>query len=310
MNKVFIIFILCLTSCNLLLKKNSIFVKDSVFLSQGHNIKEYKPRVNKKFSEKNLNVKGLKKETFKQMVKNNDEKIFKDEFPFKVGEEVVLLATYFGVKAGKILIGVNSFKSFEGKKQYHFYAYGRTSSIFSVFYKVKNKIEALWDPVLKKPKSLALNAVESKQKYKTRVYFDWLNKKGDFLKEGWKKKKGNYKIHKKWVLQRSAQDILSTVFYIRALPLIVGKEYKLAVMKENKIIDVYFKVDRKEILNTRVGKINALVLKPRFSVKGKFNKVGDISVWLSDDSYRQIIRIESRIKIGTIVAKLHSRKIP
>ncbi len=303
MSKLLMVLILSLTSCSFLLKKPSTFIKDSDFLRQ-----KDKAFNNKSFNKKKLNV--LKKQTFPSKEKNSGKKALADKFPFKVGEEVVLSVTYFGVKAGKILVGVKGLKNFEDAQQYHFYAHGRTSSIFSIFYTIKNKIETLWNPVLKKPKSLVLTADESKQKYKIQMYFNWLNKQGDFLEEGWKKKKGNYKTHKKWVLKKSAQDILSTIFYIRTLPLIVGQEYKLAVMKENKIIDVYLKVDRKEVLNTRVGKINTLVLKPRFLTKGKFNKAGDISIWLSDDSYRQVVHIKSKIKIGTIVAKLHSLKRP
>ncbi len=321
-----ILLILCLAvlaSCSSAFKKSETFVQDSEFLRQGHKIEAYEEEVVEpeiaKSKKKSIEKKVSKKKVVKAVKKKREEKVVEKEpvekkkdskFPFRVGEEVTLSASFFGVEAGKILIGVDSFKKFEGKKQYHFYAFGKTSSIFSMFYKVKNKIETLWDPELKKPRSLAFDVTETKQKYKIRVYFDWLKKKGEYLEEGWSKKKKDYRVQKKWTLEENAQDIVSAAFYMRTFPLIVGKEYKVTVMEEDKIIDVHFKVDRKEVLKTRVGKFDTLVLKPRFSTKGKFKQVGDISVWLTDDSYRQVVRIESKIKIGTVVAKLHSLKRP
>ncbi|MGH1469021.1 MAG: DUF3108 domain-containing protein [Bdellovibrionales bacterium] len=323
--KIFLIFCLAiLASCSSAFKKSDTFVEDSEFLKQGHKIEDYEeevveePKDEKPKTEVGKEKKPHpKKEIVKDIKKKVEDTVVKGKkaekpsgFPFKVGEEVTLSATFFGVEAGKILIGVDKFKKFAGKKQYHFYAFGKTSSVFSMFYKVKNKIETLWDPELKKPSSLAFDVVETKQKYKIRVYFDWLKKQGEYLEEGWAKKKGDYRVQKKWTLEEKAQDIVSAAFYMRTFPLKVGKEYKLTVMEEDKIIDVHFKVDRKEVLKTRVGKFDTLVLKPRFSTKGKFKQVGDISVWLTDDSYRQVVRIESKIKIGTVVAKLHSLKRP
>lgn len=327
MNKgLLVIFLLVMISCSSPFKKKSdTFLSDSDFLKQGHKIEEYAP-VEKEDAEKKQTEKKRTSKTESKVqkaaaksVKNNKKSLvvhkvnaknIEKQFPFKVGEEVTLSATFFGVEAGKIILGVDKFKKYEGKKQYHFYVFGKTSSVFSMFYKVKNKIEALWDPVLKKPRTLAFDVVESKQKYKIRVYFDWLKKRGEYLEEGWSKKKDNYKVKKKWKLEDAAQDFVSAAFYMRTLPFEIGKEHKLTVMEEDKVIEVFFKVDRKEVLKTRVGKFNTIVLKPRFSVKGKFKQVGEISVWLTDDSYRQVVRIESKIKLGTVVAKLHSIKRP
>ncbi len=336
-NLVLLISMMVLSCSSPFKKKSDTFVSDSAFLKQGHKIEDYvdeaaKKEMKKEEKKESRAVKGkvatvktnlLKnrraapKEKAKETPisqKNKKIEILKKneapKLPFRVGEEVTLAATFFGVEAGKILIGVDNFKKFEGKKQYHFYAFGKTSSIFSLFYKVRNKIESLWDPEIKQPRSLAFDVRESKQKYKIRVYLDWLKKRGEHLEEGWDNKKGDYKVQKKWTLTDGAQDVVSGAFYMRMFPFEVGKEYKLSIMEEDKIIDVHLKVDRKELLKTRVGKFKTLVLKPRFSVKGKFKQVGEISVWLTDDSYRQVVRIEMKIKLGTIVAKLHSIKRP
>lgn len=330
---VLIAFILFLTACCSSSKKSgtNIFVEDSEFLRQGRKIEIYREKKANppaKVDKEDRKLKVVSKKEVESQKKNVQEevlevkaekpsKIVKEElskkvksFPFKVGEEVVLSASFFGVEAGKVYLGVDNFMLLDGKKQYNFYAVGKTTSVFSLFYKVKNKIESLWDPEIELPKTIAFDAKETKQKYKARAYFDWDKKKAEYFEEGWDKKKGEYRKQKAWSLKTKGHDIVSAIFYARTLPLKVGEEYKVIVFEEDKVIEATLFVDRKEVLNTRVGKIKTLVLKPSFKTKGKFKKVGDISIWLSDDSYRQVVRVESKIRIGTVVASLHSIKRP
>jgi len=326
-----------LSSCGTVFKKNrkSVYTEDSEFLKQGRKIEVFKDPDLKVSENETQEKKSSKKQASTQKTvskPDQNSKVVKpkaedkaktktvkekkvatdksDKFPFKVGENVVLAASFFGVEAGRITIGVDTFKMIEGKKVYNFFAIGKTSSVFSMFYKIGNKIESLWDPAIEKPVSLAFDAKETKQKYKSRVYFDWDKKKAEFLEEGWSKKKGDYKEKKTWSLDKPGQDIVSAIFYTRTLPLKIGKTYNVTVFEDAKLIDTRIFVDRKEVLKTRVGKLNTIVIKPSFSVEGKCKKDGDISVWLTDDEYRQVVRIESKIKIGTVIAKLHSMKRP
>ena len=64
------------------------------------------------------------------------------------------------------------------------------------------------------------------------------------------------------------------------------------------------KAIRKEKIETEVGDFDAIVIKPEITVKGIFKPIGDIYFWLSDDDRKFILRIESSIKIGTIVSEV------
>ncbi len=232
------------------------------------------------------------------------------KFPFVPGEKVVLSAKYFGVEAGKITLGMFETKKVNGKKAAHFYAEGHSSSIFSMVYRIKDKVESLWDPVKQRPFLIAFHIDEAKQKREIRTHFKWNEGISTMVEEGWTKKKGDYKKSLKMNIPGKGQDIMSAFFYMRTLPLNVGKTYTFDVFEEDKLVRASLSVLREEILSTRLGKFNTLVLSPNFKVEGKFKKVGDIKVWITNDKYRQIIRIESKIKIGTIVAKLHSLTRP
>lgn len=50
--------------------------------------------------------------------------------------------------------------------------------------------------------------------------------------------------------------------------------------------------------------MKAIKIKPEISVKGVFKPVGDIYIWLSDDDRKYPLRLESSIKIGTLVSEV------
>jgi hypothetical protein len=61
---------------------------------------------------------------------------------------------------------------------------------------------------------------------------------------------------------------------------------------------------RREKLSTAVGEFDTIVIRPEFELKGKFNPTGENYIWLSDDDRKLILRIESKIKIGTLVSEV------
>lgn len=315
---VFLLFFIFSFGCSTSTKLMKTDLKeDSEFLKGGAKIEEYKEIEPPKVLAKKENQPVVKKKkpvaVSKKPVKAKKKPKIKvvegekkTDFPFKVGERVVLSANYFGVEAGKITIGMNPDKKVNGKLAFNFYAEGKTSSVFSMFYRIHDKVESLWDPVKKRPFLVAFHLDESKQKREIRTHFDWGKKKASFLEEGKKKKKGKIRKSAEYPLNRTVQDIVSAFFYFRSLPLQVGKYYSFHVFNKGERVKVTLKVSKREVVKTSKGPFEALLLKPEFQVEGKFKKVGDISLWVTDDEYRQIVRIETKIKIGTVVAKLHS----
>jgi hypothetical protein len=53
-----------------------------------------------------------------------------------------------------------------------------------------------------------------------------------------------------------------------------------------------------------LGELKTVVVKPKIELNGHFRPVGDIFIWLTDDERKYIVRIESKIQIGTIVTAI------
>ena len=226
--------------------------------------------------------------------------------PFRVGEKMTFEVSYFGVVAGEMSMKVLPFIYVNGRKSYHFAASGQTVSVFEMFYAVDDWLETFVDFENLIPMSYALHVKESKQLRETRCFFNWQTHKGSYWDKRVTKEDGVEEKKYEWDILDYSQNIFSAPFYLRNFKLEVGKKlvYRLAHEKENILVTA--EVLRREKLKTQAGEFDAIVLQPHIEIGGVFKPIGDIFLWLSDDDRKFILRIESKIKIGKIVAEIKS----
>lgn len=234
----------------------------------------------------------------------NNRRPIKD--PFQPGEKVVLTLTYFGAEAGEMEIEVRPFSEVNGRKAYTFVISAKSSKVFSLFYSVDDWAETHVDYETLLPITFSLHVKESKQIKEVRTFLNWNDHQALLWESKMTKDKGPEKRKLSWNLAPYSQNPFSAAFYLRAFNLRVGKTISFRVSDEGKEIIFRGTVLRKEILKTETGPLSTLVLEPTIEMKGIFSQVGKILFWLTDDDRKQIVRIESKIKIGTIVGTLKS----
>jgi hypothetical protein len=226
--------------------------------------------------------------------------------PFHVGEKVSFDVTYFNINAGVISMAVLPFVTVNGKKAYHFEISGNSNSFFSKIYAVDDKLTTYlsYDEMI--PLSLQVSIKESKQLAEARTYFDWKTKRASYWQKRYTKEKGERSKKIDWDLPPFSQNVASVAFYLRTFKLEPGKKLAIRVADEGKNSVYAGNVLRREILKTAVGDLKTVVISPQVQADGEFKPIGDITLWFTDDDQKLLVRLESKIKIGTIVAKLKS----
>lgn len=226
--------------------------------------------------------------------------------PYRVGEKVTFDVSYFNMTAGVIYLEVKPFVTVNGVKAYHFELNGNTTSFFSKVYEVQDKAVTYvrYDDLV--PLSLSVSIKESKQLGETRTFFDWKTKKASYWQKKIVKDKGERSKQIDWELQPFSQNVISAAYYLRNFQLKPGKKLAFRVADEGKNIVFTAEVLRKEKITTPMGELDTVVVRPQVTADGAFKPIGDILIWLTDDDRKFIVRLESKIKIGTIVAKLRS----
>lgn len=228
--------------------------------------------------------------------------------PFEVGEKTTLTVKYFNVTAGEVDVMVLPFKEVNGNKSYHFRVEVRSNKTFSMFYTVRNIAETFVDFQELIPHTLTFDNNESSRVVESKSFFDWENLMAREWEKKVSKKKGEEKKEIEWKILPYTQNIISALFYLRTFQYEVGKKLAFRVSDDGKNYVFTGEVLRKEKLETPIGKLDTLVIKPTFTLNNQFKPSGENLLWITDDHRKRIVRVESKVKIGTLIGSLKSLK--
>ncbi len=98
----------------------------------------------------------------------------------------------------------------------------------------------------------------------------------------------------------------SFLFYIRTVPLEVGKTYEFNRYFKPDRNPVTIRVLRRERVKVPAGTFDAIVLQPIIKTTGIFSEGGQAEIWLSDDDKRMMLQMKSRLAFGTLNLFLRS----
>ncbi len=226
--------------------------------------------------------------------------------PIRVGERLVYEVSYLGMTAGEFDLSIQPFKQINNRKVYHVVGKARSSSVFSLFYKLNDTIETFIDYEGIFPHRFQLLLDESKQKRNSIELYD-TEKQQTFYWSRWNHHKRGYSEVKQFFpLRPFSQDSLSGLYYIRTVPLNEGAVVSFPVISEGKNWDAVVTVLGRESVDTPMGRVRAVRLKLETKYQGILKKQegGDNLIWLTDDDRRFLVRLEAKIKIGSIIGKL------
>lgn len=211
--------------------------------------------------------------------------------PFGVGERLGYEVRFGPIKVGSGSMEVMGLEEVRGRPSYHtqFRVKGGT-----FFYKV-NDVMSSW--------------IDAQTLASLRYVQDF--------EEGGRDREKKYEIYpERRVYQEEGRpeqpsvseplDDGSFLYFIRTIPLEVGKTY---------VFDRYFKPDRnpvkirvlrREKVKVPAGTFDAIVVSPAIKTKGIFSENGRAEVWLSDDDRKIMLQMKSQLSFGTLQLFLKS----
>lgn len=102
----------------------------------------------------------------------------------------------------------------------------------------------------------------------------------------------------------------SFLYFIRTVPLEVGKTYEFNRYFRPDRNPVIIRVVRRETIEVPAGKFDAIVIQPEIKTKGIFSKDGRAEIWLANDSTRAMLQLKSRLSFGSLNLYLKSYRPP
>ena len=102
------------------------------------------------------------------------------------------------------------------------------------------------------------------------------------------------------------QDVLSAIYFIRTLPLEVGKTFEVFIGDGGKVYKIPVKVVEKKRMKTILGRVDVLRVNPELFGPERLidDEKGEFSIWITDDA--QHVPVGGRVKTdyGTFDIKL------
>ena len=226
--------------------------------------------------------------------------------PFAVGEKVVHDVSYFAMNAGQLTFEVKPFAQVDGRKSYNFVTRIKSASLFNSFYAVDDWVSTLVDYETLLPYVYELHVKETSQLREAQALFDQKKNHVTFWEKKVTKKDGKQNIKMEWDMKAYSQNVFSIIYYLRVFQWDVGTEHQFYVAHDKENLVFKAKAIRRETISTDAGEFTALVIKPEIQLEGKFKPTGDNFIWISDDDRKLVLRIESKIKIGTLKSEIVS----
>lgn len=208
--------------------------------------------------------------------------------PFKVGERLTYQAKVNFLNAGTATMSVEGIADVRGRPTYH--------TIFNVkgkvlFFHVDDHYESWFDTAT----LVSLRHMQhiDESKYKSDKSYEFYPERQVYVRNGEERPSVAQPL-----------DEGSFIYFMRSVPLVVGKTYEFHRYYNAERNPVTITVDRKERITVPAGEFDAIVLKPAIKSKGLFSEAGQAEVWLADDSTRVILRLKSKLPVGTLYLEL------
>lgn len=98
----------------------------------------------------------------------------------------------------------------------------------------------------------------------------------------------------------------SFLYFIRTVPLVLGKTYEFNryfMLDRN---PVKIRVLRREQVKVPAGTFDCIVIQPIIKARGIFSENGDAEIWLTDDARRIMVQMKSKLAFGSLNLYLRS----
>ena len=211
--------------------------------------------------------------------------------PFGEGEKLVYAVQYGIINAGEATLEIRNISMFDSTPCYNIVSNARTNDVFSVVFKVRDRFVSLMDTTELVSLRYEKHIREGKFKRDETVVFDQ------------RAHRAVYKDREIPIAPRT-QDVLTSMYYVRTLPLEPGQNVALANHTDGKNYPLLIKVLRRERVTVDAGTFDCLVVEPFLRGPAIFQQKGRVTVWVTDDAYRIPVLVKSKVVIGAVSAVL------
>jgi len=209
------------------------------------------------------------------------------------GERVTMEMSWLGITGGTMVLEAHQPA---GETTFRLAMRATSSSFVSRMIEVDDRFETRLDPKLVTTTLSTKNTREGSHTLDERVEFD--------VAAGTARRWKNGREREPLKTPSPTLDTLGAIYFIRTLPLEVGKTFSFNVQSGNRVYPMLVKVLERKNVSTAIGRVDVFVIEPAFAEGGLFGGKGKSVIWLTAASPRTVVRISSELPFGSLTASL------
>ena len=217
--------------------------------------------------------------------------------PFGPGESLRFSIEYGLLKAGSAWLEVAPMATYRGRRCYHLVSRAESNDFMSAIFKVRDRIDSLIDA----------DGLYS-WRYRKRMREGGYRQDYDVFYDQ-RAHRALYADGRSFDISPWSKDGLAAFYYVRHMPLEVGKDIRVAHHSDKRSTTIVVKVHGREHVKTPAGEYDCFVIEPVMEAGSIFAKKGKLLIWVTDDERRLPVLMKSKVAVGSITAVLNEVKL-
>ncbi|MEM6841907.1 MAG: DUF3108 domain-containing protein [Bacteroidota bacterium] len=230
---------------------------------------------------------------------------------FGTGEVLKYRIHYGFISAAEAIMQVHdNYYDIDGRPCYKIDVFGNTTGVADLLYSVRDNFGSYVDTTAILPMRSYRYIQEGNYRKNEVINFDHENDVATVLKLD--KQTRAVKERKSFAVPNNVVDIVGGYYFLRTLDYSdykVGDVIPVEGFFDNEVYKIEIKILGRELLRTRVGNINAIVVAPSLPENDFFEGSKDpVQVWMSDDSNKVPLKIKAKLAIGALEIDIKEMK--
>ena len=216
--------------------------------------------------------------------------------PFRAGESLHFAVQYGFIHAGSAWLEVPEVVDWQGAPSWRLVARAESNSFFDKVYRVRNRIESVWDQ----------GGLFSHRYFEVRHegHFE----ANDTITFDSTAHTARYRNGDVLTVPPRVQDALSSFYYTRFQPLPLGGSIVFDYHASHKSAPMEVRILGRDRVKTPAGRFNCVMIEPILNAGGIFKNNGRLVIWVTDDARRMPVLMRSKVLIGSINVVLQDVK--
>jgi hypothetical protein len=220
---------------------------------------------------------------------------------FFPGEKLSYNLRWGFIPAGRATLAVLPITQFYGQPAHHFLLTAESNSFIDAFYKVRDRIESFTDLEVSRSLAYVKKQREGRTHNDIVVNFNW--------DEGTAQRSNFGEVREPIRILPGSLDPLAVFFFARKLALQPGVDISNPVTDGKKCVIGIAHIVKRESITVPAGTFDTYLMEPDLKdVGGVFEKSKNakMQLWVTTDHRRTLIRLRSKVLVGSFVGELTS----